>query len=432
MAKRRPKGAGSIVKRNNGTYYFYWTDINGEQHKKSLRTKNRAEAAELVEDFVTATKAKDKKEVLFKAAQANQIINSKKLPLEDVWSAFLKTKPTAGTGTLKLYERVLNEFIEWLAVERPSISSFTQIEHEAAISYMEHVWQSGVSASTYNDKRNALGHITKKLANKFGIDNNYWPLTERKRGVKQKRLPLSGVQVKNLLKAIDEKNNLLYPLEMACLFKLCLFAGMRLGDAVKIKWKNIDFETAYLDYIPEKTARTSGVKATVPILQPLQQALNKLSSIRGEREEVLPQVYDHYSRNPDYIKEKLLLTLHAVTGDTRQEGKAQSQRKRALYGVHSLRHTFVTEGAKAGLNSVQLSRMTGDRISTLDKFYINVDLKKKAVSGFDNILLQENKQITQDPEREQLKQLVDILPLGKVKQILEDMQNAGDVNNVRV
>ena len=399
--------------------------------KKSLRTKNRAEAAELVEDFVTATKAKDKKEVLFKAAQANQIINSKKLPLESVWSAFLKTNPTAGTGTLKLYERVLNEFIKWLAVERPSISSFTQIEHETAISYMEHVWQNGVSASTYNDKRNALGHITKKLANKFGIDNNYWPLTERKRGIKQKRLPLSREHVKKLLENLDKDNSLPYRLEMACLLKLCLFAGMRLGDAVKIKWENIDFETAYLSYTPEKTARTSGVKATVPILPPLQQALNQLASVRGDNEQILPKVYTHYMRNPDYIKEKLLLTLHSVTGDTRQEGKAQSQRKRALYGVHSLRHTFVTEGAKAGLNSVQLSRMTGDRISTLDKFYINVDLKKKAVPGFNNILLQENRQIAQEPEREQLKQLADMLPLQQIKQILENMQNAGDVNNGR-
>jgi integrase len=425
MARRRTKGSGNITKdKRTGVFYFRWVDDNGKSRKKSLRTKNRQDAENKSADFIKAIQAKDKHEVLFQAAKAREIIKSRDLPLNEVWAQFLKTKPTAGAGTLSLYERVLNEFIEWLSVERPSISSFTQIEHETAISYMEHVWQSGISASTYNDKRNGLGHITKKLANKFGIDNNYWSLTERKHGVKQKRLPLSRKQVNDLIEKLDENNSLPYPLEMACLFKLCLFAGMRLGDAVKIKWENIDFETAYLSYIPEKTARTSGVKATVPILPPLQQALNKLASNRGDNEQVLPQVYTHYSRNPDYIKEKLLTALHDVTGDTKQEGKAQSQRKRALYGVHSLRHTFVTEAAKAGLNSVQLSRMTGDRISTLDKFYIEVDLNTKPVSGFNSILPSENKRIAaQEPEREQLKTLIDTLPLDTVKKILQEIDN---------
>ena len=95
-----------------------------------------------------------------------------------------------------LYERALNEFIAWLNIERPSITSLTQIDLETSISFMEHVWETGISASTYNDKRNALGHITKKLANRFGIDHNSWPLTERKRGVKQKRLPLSNLVLK--------------------------------------------------------------------------------------------------------------------------------------------------------------------------------------------------------------------------------------------
>ena len=419
MARRRAKGSGTVIKdTRTGVFYFRWIDDNGKKRKKSLRTKSRQEAEKNVLDFVRAIHAKDKKDVLFQAAKAREIIKSRDLPLNEIWERFLTTNPTAGAGTLKLYERVLNEFIDWINIERPSITSLTQVELETSISFMEHVWETGVSASTYNDKRNALGHITKKLANRFGIDHNSWPLTERKRGVKQKRLPLLKGQVENLLEAIDENNNLPYPFEMACLYKLCLFAGMRLGDAVKIRWENIDFETSFLSYTPEKTARTSGVIATVPILLPLQEALTKLVS--GDSDQVLPQVCEHYNRNPDYIKEKLLITLHNVTGDTKQESQAQSQRQRSLYGVHSLRHTFVTEAAKAGINSVQLSRMTGDRISTLDKFYINVDLKKKAVLGFNNILLQENRQITtHDPQREQLKQLADTLPLEAIEKIIK-------------
>ena len=424
-AKRRIKGSGSVTKDKRGVYQFYWVDDSGKKRKKSLRTKNKQEAHEKVQDYVRAIQAKDKHEVLFQAAKAREIIKSRDLPLKEVWAEFMKTKPTAGPGTLKLYERVLKEFIEWLAVERPSITSLTQVEHETAVAYMENVWKDGISASTYNDKRNALGHITKKLANGFGIDNNYWPLTERKHGVKQKRLPLSRKQVNDLIEKLDKKNTLPYPDEMACLFKLCLFAGMRLVDAVNLKWENIDFETAYLSYIPEKTARTSGARATVPIMPLLLQALNKLNC--NESEQVLPQVFNHYSRNPDYIKGHLLIMLHSITGDERQDGKAQSLRRRSLYGVHSLRHTFVTEAAKAGLNSVQLSRMTGDLISTLDKFYIEVDLNKKPVAGFNNIIDHEARLIAlQEPERDKLKQLADIADIETIKAAIAMIEGSQD------
>jgi hypothetical protein len=208
---------------------------------------------------------------------------------------------------------------------------------------------------------------------------------------------------------------------MASLVKLCLFAGMRLGDAVNIRWDNIDFETAFINYTPSKTARTSGVKATVPILPILQESLNRLDV---ESDWILPQVHEHFQRNPDYIKEKLIMLIHSVTGDKKNTSQAQSKRKRSLYGVHSLRHTFATEVAKAGATSVQLSRMTGDLISTLDKFYVECDLHTKPISGFNNIL-KSTKQVQaavtteQDSERRELHQLADIANIEHVRDALE-------------
>ncbi|MDD5728625.1 MAG: site-specific integrase [Victivallales bacterium] len=418
MAKRRSKGAGSVFKKNNGYYVYRYTDGNGMQRQKALRTKNRAEAEELAQGFTEAVKAKDKKQVLFQAAEANRIIHKKDLILADVWNEFLKTKPTAGTGTLALYQRSLNEFIGWLALNRPSIASFSQIELETAITYMESVWESGVSASTYNDKRNALGHITKKLQNRFNIEFNAWMHTERKKAVQQKRLPLNRKQINELLELLGEPTNgLPYPIEMACLVKLCLFAGMRLIDAVNIKWENINFETGYISYVPEKTKRTSGVTAQVPILPPLHDALNALDN---SSDYVLAQIQGHYVKNADYIKENVLNAIHTITGDQRNIDTAQSKRKRSLYGAHSLRHTFCTEAAKAGANSVQLSTMTGDLISTLDKFYIKLDRTQKPVKTFSKVL--EKRHISTDPEREQLHQLTDILPLDAVRQILNTFQ----------
>ena len=421
MAKRRrTKGSGSIVKTSSGMFYYFWYDVTGKQHKKSLRTKNRAEAEKLAEDFTKAVHAKDKKEVLFQAAEAKEIIVSKNLPLENVWSEFLKTKPTAGEGTLANYKRMLKEFIKWLAVELPSVDSFTQVTLEMAKSYMEYVWQSGISANTSNYKRGALATITKALQNSYGIDSNYWLRIERKKGVQQKRLPLKASQVNKLLKFIDDDKNILpYQLETACLIKLCLFSGMRLFDAVNLNWDNIDLVNNYITYKPQKTQLTSGVSAQVPIFKPLLNAIDRLAK---EGQYVLPSIQAHYSRNPAYIKKTVLSIIHTVTGNKLNNSKVQSVRNRSLYGCHSLRHTFATEAAKAGVTSFKLSRMLGDTIRTIDRFYVDVDLTKEPLSEFKNTLGAPSDNMENlNPNKQKLMDLIDNLPEDKIKDILNKL-----------
>jgi integrase len=413
--RRRAKGAGSIIKdKKSGIFYYFWHDANGKQHKKSLRTKNREEAETAADGYTDVVKAKDKEEVLMQSAKARKIIHEKDLPLADVWSAFKKTKPTASKGTLSNYKRMLNEFINWLASERPSITSFTQIDLELAIAYTENVWQSGISASTYNYKRSALATITKALQNRYGIDNNYWLRTERKKAVQQKRLPLDRDQVKQLLKLVDDPaNGLPYPSETACLIKLCLFAGMRLFDAVNIKWDNIDQQSNYISYESRKTQQTSGAIATIPIFPILRDNLNKLDN---SNDYVLPKVQEHYSRNAGYIKKSLLAAIHKVTGDQRNETEAQKVCARSLYGTHSLRHTFATEAAKCGVKSIHLSRMLGDSIKTIDQFYVDANLTKKPVTGFE-ILSDPQKQLV-DPDRVSLQNLIDAMNSKQIKKLL--------------
>jgi len=429
--RRRAKGAGCIIKdKKSGMYYYYWHDTNGKQHKKSLRTKNEQEAQAHANALTKAVKAEDQKEVLLQSAKIRKIIHEKDLPLADVWSAFIKSNPTAGEGTLKNYKRMLDEFIFWLSSERPSINSFTQIDLELAIAYMENIWQgkksdSGYikpSANTYNYKRGALVTITKALQNKYGIETNCWLKTGRKEGVQQKRLPLNRKQVSDLLKLVDSPKGVIpYRAEMACLVKFCLFAGMRLIDAVNVKWENINFETGYLTYTPEKTKRTSGAIAKVLILPPL---YNALSSFDDSNEYILPQVQAHYARNPDYVKKTLLSLIIQATGDKRNKTNAQSSVKRRLYGTHSLRGTFATECAKVGCHSNKLARMLGDTIKTIDRFYVDADLTTKPVPGYTGIA-EPQKQIT-DPERAELQILIDNM---QSKQITKLLKTARDINN---
>lgn len=382
--KRRSRGSGSLFKRDNGVYYYQYTDPKDSQRKisQSLRTKNLDEAKAKVGEIDKVTDATDKAEVMIHIARQRGLIHSQDLPFSGVWTEFLATSPTAGPGTLALYERALNEFIAWAATEYPTLTSFSQVDQKTAIAYMEHVWRSGVSASTYNDKRNALGLIVKKLANKFEIDPNPWRFTERQKGVKQTRLPLTREQVNALWARLDDPTGLPYPEELRCLVGLCLFAGMRLIDAARLKWSNLDFLAACIRYTPEKTARTSGVEAIVPILPPLHRLVVKLPQ---SGEYVLAKVGAHYDRNPEYIKDRLIALIHEVTGAGKQQAKAQCQRARSQYGVHSLRHTFATDAARAGVPAFYLSQMTGDTGQTLQRYYVKLGTPQSLISGFEHL-----------------------------------------------
>lgn len=475
--KRRSRGSGGIVRLASGNYAYQYVDASGTRRTQTLRTKNRKEAEAKAAEFETAVAAKDKEEVLLQQARARRIINGRSLPLGEVWGAFIETNPTASPGTLGVYKCALDGFAAWISAERPSIVSLPQVDLETAIAYTEHLWRVGMSASTYNDKRNALGLITKSLANRYGIDINPWPRTKRMRGaVQQKRLALTSDQVRALVGRISEppppfiasllpRDRRCLPAvaaellkldatalpavgaeilekagrsmpavleelkarldiaaigadpEMRALVMLALYGGMRLGDAATLKRSCVNLAAGRIDYTPGKTARTSGAVARLPILPPLAEALSALPEDAGEY--LLPGVASRYRSNPDGIKVPLVLLIHAITGDGRQSSPAQCLRKRSLYGVHSLRHTFATEAARSGVPVVYLQLMTGDTLQTLQKYYVRVGLQEASVPGFDAMpRLLEAKPANGEPERAELRRLIDNMPMEKVRELL--------------
>jgi integrase len=419
--QRRSRGSGSVYKHHNGMFYYQWIDANGQKHAKSLRTKNRKEALGRAGEFERAIHAKDKVEVLHQAAEAQGIIRRRALPLASVWPEYLKTKPTAGSGTLRNYERALNDFIGWLSSHYPAVESFTEQTPEIADEYLEFLWQSGPSANTYNYRKNAIGAIVKALAGRYGIESNRWhDSATRRREVKQKRLPLSAKQCIELMQALSDTPDLPHPDECRALVRFLLFTGARLADAVNMRWDSIDISRARIQYTPRKTAGRGKV-AELPILPPIHDELGEMYSKR-DGDLVFPNLAALYERNPDGLQKPLVELIQSVTGDGRGSNGAAGQRRisRAAYGVHSLRTTFATQAAMSGCKPVWLARMMGDSLSTVDKYYIQAGLHDTTVFGFDHLpMLTDGGNQTTDPEREQLHQLVESLPIKAIRALLK-------------
>jgi integrase len=254
--------------------------------------------------------------------------------------------------------------------------------------------------------------ITNGLTRPYRLTVNPWIKTERKKtaGKQQQRLPLSRDHVHTLLEQDMEQ-------DVKALMLLALCAGMRLKDAACLKLSNIS--GGFITYTPAKTKNTSSAKVQVPILPLLAQTLKALPKDE-DSEYVTPRLAAWYKRNSTGISRMLVRELHKTTGKSLQDATGKGKVSRSEYGYHSLRHTFCTEAARAGVPAAILAAMAGDTISTVDKFYIKLDLSSQPIEQLASIKSTLSLAAGgADKEREQLKQLADELPLNVVREILK-------------
>ena len=177
-------------------------------------------------------------------------------------------------------------------------------------------------------------------------------------GRQQQRLPLTREHVQALLSENWEQD-----IKGIMLLSLC--AGMRLKDAANLKWA--DISGGFISYTPEKTKRTSGVRVQVPLLPALSETLEELPRTS---EYVLPRLADKYARSAHLLSKSLVKTLQSITGKAVQDPTGRGKVARSAYGFHSLRHTFCTEAARAGVAPKLLAAMAGDNITTLEHFFV--------------------------------------------------------------
>ncbi len=417
--KRRTKGKGTIYyAADRGKYMFQWTvtDPDGRRRlvTKTLAATTRKEAAAEAKTVEREVQAPDKAGLLLAVARIRR--DAAPLPLAMVWRHFVKSKPTAGPGTLRNYERALSDFATW--AEGRGIHQAGDVTEDTAAAYLEDLWQTGISANTHTYRRNALGLIWRTLARRFSLDD-VWGRTPRQHsGYREGHKPLSADQTASLLRIVEERPGLEPRTEWRALVALQLFGGLRLKDAALLEWDAIDGAAGVIRYTPHKT-RGKGKNAVVPLLPPVAAALAALPRSEGR---ILPALSELYERGGWRVDEPVVEMVQAAAGSAgRPNGDAPAQRvaRRAAYAAHSLRTTFCTQAARAGATALQLAVMTGDSAATAAKFYVDAELIRAAPLPEFRRLLPDHAEAARDPERVQLHQLADALPLAAVRRVLK-------------
>ena len=417
---KRKHGTGSLVKRN-GTYYLRYM-VNGKIKQTSLKTKDKEVAKNKVQEYIPIINTKTKEEIAFHISNARKLSKEVKLKLCDVWGKYLKShsRPDSSEGTLGNYERNWRKLCEWLKEEYPSIKLYTQIDKDIAQKYSTFLWKSGISANTFNYHLQSIKLITRVINQSLDIASNPWISIVRKKEAKKTRSTLTKDEIISILNAFNDPNlHMMYKNEMELLFNIAAWTGLRLIDCALIKWDSVNLKTQIIKLVPEKTRKIQR-QVVIPILPNLLSKLNEAHLIKNS-EYIIPNVAQRYLQNGSGVKKDAMKVFKFCELSKIHKVKKGEQRllNTNAYGFHSFRHSFASFCADSGVPIVKLSKILGDNVRTLEKYYIKLSDKSLKDSINNALIVSNDKSSDNSSMEDKFNQIQDLLNYKKKLTITE-------------
>lgn len=412
--KTREKGSGTVYR--DGKRWYLKIRIAGKPKTQMLRNEDgtpcttEKSAIAAADGYKAVLLATSKAELAIHIAEAKKIQKQSEMLLAVAWSEYLKqsNRPDSGPATLKKYGLIFNLFLEWINKNRPKIKRLAEIDQDTVEAYFGDLWESGISASSYNSYRQALNLIFKHLVKPAGLQENPFDDIPKKVAETASRREFTAEQVDAIFNGFEtgffyeteiEKltagrkrersvERLQYrPMnaqEMRVLLNLCCWTGCRGQDGCLMQWRNVNMEAGQISYIPRKTARKTNHKAvTLPMHPALHAALLDALQWRDQNREkedfILPAVAARYKSNPSGIQQDVMKIIRCATGLETTSAESVGRRKLAAnaYSLHSFRHTFVSFCANAGVPLAIVAEIVGHGNPAMTRHYSHITTEAK-------------------------------------------------------
>ena len=388
--KRRTKGSGRLFKR--GAVWFLAWVVNGKKFCRSTKETTRRAAEKRAEEFIAPFRLKDNADAdagkadraaaagLDAAAAALRTSSDAKreafnkltaLPLARAWSAFessLFHKEWA-ENTRRLNEARVEAFAAWMKRHHPEARAARDVTGEHAVEFMQTI-RAAHSGKTFNDYRAILLQTWDGLRKipSAAVTVNPWRDIERAERNSHTRRELTVEELAAVIQAAEG--------EMRLLFAIGIYTGLRLGDAVRLDWGAVDLVRGFVNVTPAKTAR-HGTKVRIP-LAPALRGILEMTPPRRRRGRILPALAAEYEtegsagmilvRKVQAVFKAAGIETQAVT---RQKNKDGTPRKTVEVGFHSLRHTYVSLCANAGVPLAIVQAIVGHTNPAMTAHYFH-------------------------------------------------------------
>lgn len=213
----------------------------------------------------------------------------------------------------------------------------------------------GRSPNTYNKHINGLALVWRAVAPDLGLAANPWERLPRKRLDTHVRRALTEDETRALLAGTDG--------EMRVLIAIGLYTGLRLGDAVHLRWEAFDATCAT---VRVRTAKT-GAEVELPVHHSLRDILPERKS-EGFVIPALAAIYD--GRDASAVARRIKVAFERCGIKTSVVDANGRARPDATF--HALRHTFVSRCAAAGVAPQIVRALVGHTTEKMTEHYTHV------------------------------------------------------------
>ena len=266
--------------------------------------------------------------------------------------------------------KLLGVLAEWLR-ENSTVRTVDGITPEVAWQFTVALGRSGAKARTVNNKIGLLSAAWKTFVRSGFAERNPWGEARmvRNREEEKSGRAFTDEEVDRILAACREVG-----CEWEGVATVALYTGLRLHDIESLRWSEVDVAAGEIVKAPSKTKRR-GIVVRVPLHERLAAMLEVARANAASGEEfVFPFRASHFSsggwrRDNDVAFREVL----------RMAGIEEKGRERLTF--HSLRHTFVTRLAEAGVAEDVRMRLAGHTNAATHAIYTHGDARAREAIG---------------------------------------------------
>ncbi len=356
------------------------------ESKEEARTVGQAweRAAQLARagEFTQSTAATLFNEIL---AVTGQAFNAPRIcSYLDRWIEGKKILEKA-PATINRYEAVVIAFKKSLPETRQHglLGSLTALEIEHFRNLEK---QSGKTAVTTNFGLKVIRAALSDARRKGLLPINVAEAVELLPEHGEQRHPFSDDEVRKLLQAAKTDE------EWTGMILLGYHCGLRLGDAANLSWDNIDLLNHTLTFKPQKTSRRTDKPLVLVLHADLTDYLEKLPTGDRVGQPLFPSLVGKPSGSHGGLSNAFArLIERAGLRTALGEAKSGKGRRFRPQTFHSLRHSFVSRLAHAGINADLRKELVGhsDSSDEIHRRYTHLDLslQRQAIESLPSITL---------------------------------------------
>jgi integrase len=378
-------------------WYACYTTADGRRLKKSTKERNQAKAKLIAETLQNAENIAAERTLTARRTRdllsdVLQRVSGEKLhvfTVEQWFDHFVKQKQKSRADKTALrHEQMMTEFVEFLGHRAPL--NIAAISSKDIAGFRDHRQSRGLAPSTLNTDMTVLSAAFNAALRQGHISVNPCLAIEPLKNKTQRKGVFTPEQVTAILEAIEDMEfaaprggklpkdrNEALRRDWKGLILVAFYSGLRLGDAANLRFKHIDLVSEI------KTLRLdqgkTGAEIVIVIHPVLEDYLLSLSAPETDEAFIFPTLAQRNIAALSKAFGKIMERAHIEQRVIREKSESsESGRKVFALSFHSLRHSFTSILANAGVPEETRMELTGHKERAVHQRYTHRELQRLA------------------------------------------------------